>query len=37
VLGDALEEAGCTEPMLLSHCRNREAMHVRGCFVLDLL
>jgi hypothetical protein len=37
ILADALEEAGCTEPMLLGHCRDREAVHVRGCFVLDLL
>jgi len=37
VLADALEEAGCAEPMLVGHCRDREAVHVRGCFVLDLL
>jgi hypothetical protein len=37
VLADALEEAGCAEPMLLSHCREQAAVHVRGCFVLDLL
>jgi hypothetical protein len=37
VLADALEEAGCAEPMLLSHCRDQGAVHVRGCFVLDLL
>jgi hypothetical protein len=36
VLGDALEEAGCTEPRLLEHCR-RAGGHVRGCWVLDLV
>jgi hypothetical protein len=37
VLADALEDAGCAEPTLLSHCRDGGAVHVRGCFVLDLL
>jgi hypothetical protein len=36
VLADALEEAGCTNPDLLSHCRTGGA-HVRGCWALDLL
>ncbi len=36
VLGDALEEAGCTEEAILSHCRERGG-HVRGCWVLDQL
>jgi hypothetical protein len=35
VLADALEEAGCTDPEILSHCRSG-AEHVRGCFVVDL-
>jgi hypothetical protein len=34
VLADALEEAGCTNPDVLSHCRQQGAVHVRGCFVL---
>jgi hypothetical protein len=37
VLADALEDAGCAEPVLLSHCREQGAVHVRGCFLLDLL
>jgi hypothetical protein len=37
VLADALEESGCSEPLLLSHCRDGGAGHVRGCFVLDLM
>jgi hypothetical protein len=34
VLGDALEEAGCSSPEILNHCR-AEGVHVRGCFVVD--
>jgi hypothetical protein len=36
VLADALEEAGCTDEAILSHCRGR-GPHVRGCWVVDLL
>jgi hypothetical protein len=36
VLGDALEEAGCTDEELLSHCR-RPSSHTRGCWVVDAL
>jgi hypothetical protein len=36
ILGDALEEAGCTRAEVLAHCR-QPGGHVRGCFVLDLL
>jgi hypothetical protein len=36
VLADALEEAGCTEPEILRHCRG-PADHTPGCWVLDLL
>jgi hypothetical protein len=35
VLADALEEAGCTDIDLLTHCRAGE--HVRGCFAVDLI
>jgi hypothetical protein len=34
ILADALEEAGCTEPEILSHCRG-PGPHVRGCWALD--
>jgi hypothetical protein len=37
VLGDALEEAGCTDEAVLGHCRQPPGGHVRGCWVLDLL
>lgn len=36
VLADALEEAGCADQEILSHCRSRND-HVRGCWVIDLL
>jgi hypothetical protein len=36
VLADALEEAGCTDPAILAHCR-KPGEHVRGCWVVDLL
>jgi hypothetical protein len=36
VLGDALEDAGCTDTELLAHLRG-PGPHVRGCWVLDLL
>jgi hypothetical protein len=36
LLADALEEAGCTEPDILAHCRGT-GPHVRGCWVVDLL
>jgi hypothetical protein len=36
VLADALEEAGCTDPAILSHCRG-PAPHVHGCWVVDLI
>jgi hypothetical protein len=36
VLADALEEAGCTDAEILSHCR-QPGEHVRGCWVVDLI
>jgi hypothetical protein len=36
VLADALEEAGCQVPAVLTHLRE-PASHWRGCWVLDLL
>jgi hypothetical protein len=37
VLADALEEAGCTDIDVLGHLRRQGAVHVRGCWVIDLL
>jgi hypothetical protein len=36
VLADALEEAGCTDQVLLDHCR-KGGKHARGCWLLDRL
>jgi len=35
-LADALEEAGCTNEAILSHCRG-PGPHVRGCWALDVI
>jgi hypothetical protein len=35
ILADALEEAGCDHPDVLAHCRQPDATHVRGCWVVD--
>lgn len=37
VLSDALEKAGCDNEEILSHLRQRGVVHVRGCWVVDLL
>jgi hypothetical protein len=34
ILGDALEDAGCTEAAILDHCRDT-GPHARGCWVVD--
>jgi hypothetical protein len=36
ILADALEEAGCTDGHIVSHCRN-PGLHVKGCWVVDLI
>jgi hypothetical protein len=36
ILADALEDAGCTDVDILTHCRSG-GEHVRGCWVIDLL
>jgi hypothetical protein len=36
VMGDALEDAGCSNQDILSHCRSG-GEHYRGCWVLDLV
>jgi hypothetical protein len=37
VLAEALEEAGCADPDILGHLREQGGVHVRGCWVVDLL
>lgn len=34
ILGDALEEAGCDDPVILQHCRSGGEHHA-GCWVID--
>jgi hypothetical protein len=36
ILADALEDAGCVNAEILTHCRG-PGPHVRGCWVIDLL
>ena len=36
ILADALQDAGCEDEQVLNHCRGPN-VHVRGCFVVDLL
>jgi hypothetical protein len=36
ILADALEEAGCNNPVILAHCR-QPGGHQRGCWLVDLL
>jgi hypothetical protein len=37
ILADALQEAGCTNDDILDHCRDTSHVHVRGCWVVDLV
>jgi hypothetical protein len=35
ILADALQDAGCEDEQVLSHCRDTQQKHVRGCWVCD--
>jgi len=37
ILADALQDAGCTNEDILNHCRDTNQIHVRGCWVVDLV
>ncbi len=37
ILADALQDAGCDNDEVLNHCRDPNQIHVRGCWVVDLL
>jgi hypothetical protein len=37
ILADALQDAGCDNDDILSHCRDTSLTHVRGCWVTDLV
>jgi len=37
ILADALQDAGCEDEQILTHCRDASQPHVRGCWVCDLV
>jgi hypothetical protein len=37
ILADAAEESGCNNADILGHLRQDGAVHVRGCWTIDLL
>ncbi len=37
ILADALQDAGCDSDDILDHCRDTTQVHVRGCWVVDLV
>ena len=37
ILADALQDAGCDRDDVLNHCRDTAQVHVRGCWVCDLV
>jgi hypothetical protein len=37
ILADALQDAGCDNDDVLNHCRDPNGVHVRGCWVVDLV
>jgi hypothetical protein len=37
ILADALQDAGCEDEAILTHCRDEKGVHVRGCWVVDLV
>ena len=37
ILADALQDAECDNAAVLGHCRDPHGVHVRGCWVVDLV
>ncbi len=37
ILADALQDAGCEHAEVLTHCRDAKQVHVRGCWLLDMI
>ncbi len=37
ILADALQDAECDNDDILTHCRDAKGVHVRGCWVVDLV
>ena len=35
ILADALQDAWCDSDDILTHCRDPNGVHVRGCWVVD--
>jgi len=35
IRADALQDAGCDNSDILTHCRDSNQVHVRGCWVVD--
>jgi hypothetical protein len=36
-LADALQDAGCDNDEVLDHCHAADDVHVRGCWIVDLV
>ena len=37
ILADALQDAGCVSADIQAHCRDPQQVHVRGCWIVDLV
>ncbi|MDY3554335.1 hypothetical protein R5W24_003455 [Gemmata sp. JC717] len=37
ILADAMQDVGCNNDDVLAHCRDPQQVHVRGCWVVDLV
>ena len=37
ILADALQDAGCDNDDILTHCRDPKQVHVHGCWAVDLV
>ncbi|WP_439631562.1 SHOCT domain-containing protein [Gemmata sp.] len=37
ILADALQDAGCGDAVIVRHCQDTGQLHVRGCWVVDLV
>lgn len=37
LLADALVDSGCENEDILNHCRDAKQVHVRGCWLTDMV
>jgi hypothetical protein len=37
ILADALQDTGCDDECVLTHCRDTDITHQRGCWAVDLV